>query len=178
MSLTFQLEKIRDCYYEVEALGLMHWHETEQYRHNQPYKPDRSRFVYYEDEGMFVIYTARDNGELVGHLGMYIAESMHTQQLIATEDTLFLRYDYRKGRNAMRLINFMVDDMRRRGVVEIMVTAKNPRVGRLLEHLDFRPVASQYSLQVAPTARVSTAPVGESHHDATARPTDHTATAT
>lgn len=168
--LTFQIEKVRAVFPMVATMGLAHWHETETYRHNQPYKPDLERYAYYEDEGMYVMYTARDENNLVvGNLGMYVSESMHSQQLIATEDTLFLVPQYRKGRNAMRLIKFMVDDMRSRGVVEILVTAKNVRVGRLLEHLDFKPVASQYSLTVAPTARVSTLPVGEPVYDAASK---------
>lgn len=170
VSLTFRIAKVRDVWPQLLPLAHDHWCETENYRHDQPFSPDLERYAYYEEIGFYILYTAWDGDKLVGNLGMYYVESMHTQQLIATEDTLFLLPEYRHGRNAIRLIDFMVQDMKGRGVVEISCTAKDDRVGRLLGRLAFRPVARQYSLRVAPTARMATAanPVGDSH-DATSR---------
>lgn len=159
MRLTFSLESVNEVGPEVLELGRLHWLETENYRHDQPYNPDLDRYSYYESVGFYRLYIARAADRIVGNLGMYVTESMHTQQLIATEDTLFLHPDFRTGRNAAEFIRFMVDDMRARGVVEIMCTAKNPRVSRLLEFLDFKAVATQHSLRVGAYSAVSSTAV-------------------
>lgn len=148
MRLVFALEPLAEVWPAVIALGEMHWNETEKYRHGQPFKPDRERYIYYEREGMFFMFTARDavNGMLVGNFGVYITESMHTQERIAVEDAMFLHPDYRRGTNAIRFIRHVRDECFKRGVVEIIFTAKNPRVGRLLRFLTFVPAGEQYSL--------------------------------
>jgi GNAT superfamily N-acetyltransferase len=150
--LTFAIEKLIDVWPELVEIHLKHWDETEAYRHGQPFDPRLERYREYEQICWYVLYTARDGEKLVGNLGVYYAPSMHTQQLIATEDTLFLLPEYRKGRNAIEFIKFVEAECWRRGAVEIIVTAKDDKVGRLLAHLDFQPVAMQYSKSASPTA--------------------------
>lgn len=160
--LDFAIESVADVWPELVELGRAHWHETEGYRHGQPFAPRMDRYLEYERIGWYALFTARDGGRLVGNLGMYFAPSMHTQQLIATEDTLFLLPEYRKGGNAADFIRFMLADCWRRGVVEVAATAKNDKVGKLLMWLDFKPTSVQYSLQKggADSAGVSTSGPG------------------
>lgn len=150
MSLTFGIEPLAKCWNECMALAVMHWQETEEYRHGQVFCPSFERYQEYDKLGMLVVYTARDGQRLAGHCGMYFCYSMHTQQLIATEDALFMHPDYRRGRNAIRFIQFIEADCRARGVVEIGITAKTSNtVGKLLQYLDFVPVSVQYSKSLA-----------------------------
>jgi hypothetical protein len=77
---------------------------------------------------------------------MYLCPSMHTQQLIATEDTFFLLPESRKGRNAIRLLDFVEAECKRRGAVEICMTAKlGNHAGRILELRGYSVVSRQYS---------------------------------
>lgn len=163
----FQIERVADVWSELLELHRLHWHETETYRHGQPFAPSMERYKEFEDCGWFLLFTARQGHRLVGNCGMYLCPSMHSQQLIATEDTLFLHPDFRRGRTAIEFIGYVRDECFRRGAVEVTVTAKGDKVGRLLRYLAFQPTAVQYSL-AAPTARVVTPPVGESSHDAAA----------
>lgn len=145
MSLDFAIESVVDVWPELVNIHAAHWGETEAYRHGQPFAPSMDRYHEYERVGWYALYTARHEGRLVGNLGMYFAPSMHTQQLIATEDTLFLLPEYRRGMNAIRFIQFVEADCLRRGVVEVCITAKNDKVGRLMTYLAYEPVAVQYS---------------------------------
>lgn len=143
--LKFAIESVLNVWPELVKIHFEHWKETEGYRHNQPFAPSLERYLEYERIDWYALFTARDNGVLVGNLGVYFTPSMHTQELIATEDTLFLLPWYRRGRNAVRFLQFAEAECVRRGVVEIAITAKDDKVGRLLQHLDYRQVAVQYS---------------------------------
>jgi hypothetical protein len=82
---------------------------------------------------------------------------MHTGHLMASEDTWFLLPDYRKGFTAARFYKFIEQTLEGMGVVEMMVTSKyadisdsslqgqkRKGVGRLMEYLGFKPIATQY----------------------------------
>ena len=145
--LAFASESGADVWPELTELHQRHWLETEAARHGQPFAPRLDRYHEYERIGWYVLFTARDGEKLVGNLGVYFAPSMHTQELIATEDTLFLLPEYRRGHNAIDFIKFVEVECWKRGVVEISITAKNDKVGKLLMHLDFQPTSVQYSKQ-------------------------------
>src|SRR5690348_10059283 len=130
-------------------LAVDHWHETEMYRHGQKFCPSYERYIQYEQAGWLIQCMARnEKGEAVGYATLYICPSMHTQQMIATEDTFFILPEYRKGRNGVRLVKFAEDECRKRGAVEIMMTSKlTNNAGRLMECLGYTQVAKQYSKQ-------------------------------
>lgn len=152
--MKFAVEPLAQCWDEMIALAALHWKETEGYRHGQPFAPKLERYKQYDDMGWYFEGTARDDdGKLVGYCGMYIVPSMHSQCQIAVEDSLFIVPEHRKGRNAIRFIKFLEDECRRRGVVEISITAKNEGVGKILQYLDFSLTAWQYSKQIPTMVR-------------------------
>ena len=148
--MIFAIEKLGDCWDEIMVLARAHWMETEMYRHGQEFAPSFERYRQYEDAGWLLQFTAREDGRLVGYATMYLVPSMHTQRLIATEDTWFLLPSHRKGRNAVRFYRHVEAECFRRGAVEVTMTAKmTNHAGRILEYLDFEKVAVQYSKQLA-----------------------------
>lgn len=148
--MIFAVEKLRDCWPEIMELASAHWKETEGYRHNQPFAPSLERYAQYEDAGWLLQVTARQDGRMVGYATMYVTPSMHTQQLIATEDTYFLDPEHRKGLAAIRLYKFAEQECRKLGAVEMMMTEKQEtKVGRILQFLGFTQVARQWSKQLS-----------------------------
>lgn len=146
MSLTFAIERLTPIWPQIMALAHEHWKETEGYRHGQEFAPDALRYFQYNDAGFYVMFTARHEHALIGYAGMYFTPSMHTQKLLATEDTWFLLPAYRKGRNALEFYRFVEQECRARGVVEIGMTAKHGNgAGRILEYLGYREVSRQFS---------------------------------
>ena len=153
--MIFAKESLQQCWDEVIALARLHWNETEAYRHGQPFNPDAERYWHYNDIGYHHQFTVRDGGRLVGHAGMYVSQSMHTQLMVAHEDTWFLLPEYRRGRNAMRFYRYIEDDMRGLGVVEIMVSAKTVnQVGRLIEYLGYEHTEKLYTKQLTENIHV------------------------
>ena len=150
MSLTFSIEKVRDVINELMPLWEAHWKETERYRHGHGFNVDVERYIKFNDIGdYYILYTARDAGKLVGNFGAYLSRSMHTQKLNATEDTLFLLPEYRRGFNSVNFVRFVEKDLISRGVNgEMSISVKSESVGRLCEFLGYKLVAYQYSKAV------------------------------
>ena len=151
MSLIFATEPLTQCWNEIVELGSAHWHETmEYYRDKQPFNPSFERYDSYAKAGWLVAFTVRDQGKMVGYGLMYVVPSMHTQSLIAVEDTMFILPEYRQGRNGLRLYEYVEQEMARRGVVEVIVTAKPGSAAcRILEHLGCELINHQYSKHLA-----------------------------
>ncbi|ODT85353.1 MAG: hypothetical protein ABS69_00850 [Nitrosomonadales bacterium SCN 54-20] len=123
---------------EVKPLHAAHWLETEQSRHGLALSPDYKEFVRYELSGRYVLFTVRHEGRLVGNCAMYLAKSAHTATLIATEDTLFLLQEARKGRNAQRFIDYCEKALYQIGVREIEVSVKTTnRAARFFQMLGY-----------------------------------------
>ncbi len=149
VSVTYDIEPLSGCWPEIEAIGRAHWQETmEYYRGKQPYAPSYDRYNSYDKAGWLITFTARntETWQMVGYSLMYLVPSMHTQTMIATEDTIFLLPEYRRGRNGLRFHQFIESELRERGAREIVVTAKPGSAAcRLLEHIGFSVINHQYS---------------------------------
>jgi GNAT superfamily N-acetyltransferase len=146
----FHVEPLASAWSDIMALAEKHWTETEEYRHGQGFKPVFSRYAEYDACGWMFVVMVRDEGKAIGYSAMYVTPSMHTQKLIATEDTFFLEPAYRGKGLATDFVNFVENECVKRGAVEVVFTAKAiNHVGAILEHLDYRPVAVQYAKQLS-----------------------------
>ena len=122
---TFARERMEDIIGEMKPLHEAHWNETETERHGLELNPDYETFIRYERAGRYILFTLRDAaGVLVGNCAMYLDTSTHTQTLLATEDTLFLLPEARKGRTAMHFVSFIERSLHQLGAKEIHITVK------------------------------------------------------
>jgi GNAT superfamily N-acetyltransferase len=122
-------------------LHKVHWDETEGHRHGLPFNPDYAAFARYERAGRYVVLTLRANGRLSGNCAMYLDKSMHTQTIIAAEDTLYLLPEVRKGRVARHFVAYIERAMRQLGAREIHITVKTVnKAGRFFQMLGYRHV--------------------------------------
>lgn len=157
--ITFGPEPLATAWPELMVLHRAHWLETEAFRHGQPFDPRLERYEAYERAGWFTLYVARDGARMIGNLGIYILPSMHTQQLIATEDTLYLIPEYRTGWPVINFIRYVEGECRKRGAVQMSTTAKNDRVGKLMKHLGYVCTDMVYSKLLNQGADSATLPL-------------------
>lgn len=149
--LTFQVERMRDLKDEIKPLHWAHWQETEKYRHGQPFNPNYAAFIAYERAGHYVLFTVRDaDKRLVGNCAVYVFRSNHTQELEATEDTMFLLKEVRKGRQlGVAFFQYCERMLLALGVVEIKFSVKTTNaVWRLWRRLGYEVVAYELSKQL------------------------------
>jgi GNAT superfamily N-acetyltransferase len=137
----FSLERIEAIAGEIMPLHRAHWDETEGHRHGLPLDPDYPAFIRYEQAGRYVLLTLRMGDRLLGNCAMYLDKSTHTQTIIATEDTLYLLPEARKGRVARQFVAYVERAMRQLGAREIHITVKTVnKAGRFFRMLGYRHV--------------------------------------
>ena len=138
---TFSVESIEAIVDEIKPLHRAHWDETEIYRHGLPFNPDYGTFIRYERAGRYILFTVRSAGKLSGNCAMYLDKSAHTQTLIATEDTLYLLPEARKGRVAKRLVGYVENALQVLAVSEINISVKTVnKAERFFRLLGYRHV--------------------------------------
>lgn len=144
--MIFAEENYREILEELKPLHLAHWMETEGYRHGLEFAPKYEQYSHFNDIGFYRVFTARDNGRLVGNIGMYVTNSMHTNNKVATEDTLFLLPEARKGFIAARFISFVEKELKKLAPIEINITIKEAdRLPKLMMRLGYLKTSIQYS---------------------------------
>lgn len=144
--MKFAVEKLRYTWLEVLPLAKAHWEETFKYQ-GIPFNPDLTRYIEYSDVGCYLNFTARDEGKMVGYGGVYVMPSMHTREMLATEDTYYLSPPYRKGRNAILFFDFMESTLRDMGVKEVQLTTevRNTKAERIIEYMGYSWVEKRWS---------------------------------
>lgn len=153
--MKYAYERLEDCWDEVVKNSREHWNETEGHRHDQSFNPDKERYLHFENMGIYYQFTVRDEGKLVGNCGMYVMKSMHTQELVATEDTWYLLPDYRKAGSGVRLYRYVEKFLENLGVVEITMSARiGNKSGQIMEKLGYNKTAYQYSKHLVQTAPI------------------------
>lgn len=169
--LLIQMERVEDCWAEVMALATLHWEGTKTYRRHYPFKPDYEKFKFCNEQNIYHLFTVRTREkQLVGYAGFYVAYSMHSQHLMATEDTFFLHPDHRGGRTALRFLQHIENQCQQWGVEELLFSHEQDNesgIHRLLNLLDFKPVIVQYSKRlstVSPADSGQPSPTEATHH--------------
>ena len=142
--IVFGIEPLADVWDEMLVNARLHWNETAMAADGEPFAPSFDRYARYGDA--YTVFTVRDDSRLVGHCGMYVVQSMHTQLPFAVEDTWYLLPEYRKGRNAIRFYQYVEAEMIKRGATKCTMTAA-PDNGacRIMEYLGYKLDCYKYS---------------------------------
>lgn len=159
-SYTLRCARGRDVLDQLRAIHYEHWLETETHRHASiPFNPDYDRGLDLEAQGRYLLIVAEETatGKVVGNYGLYVSRSMHTQGLIATEDTLFLSRANRGGRLGVAFIRYAERALAQLGVEELGVSVKLVNhVGPMIERMGYQPVGTQYTKLLKEAAHVRT----------------------
>lgn len=147
-TLTFQIERFADCMAALHGLHVKHWAETEGHRNDLPLKMDYPALLEEARAGTLVQFTARCGPQIVGNFRLYLRTSRHNGAKLAVEDTLYILPEHRRGRAALRFLQYAKVALTGLGYYEFRATTKhsNPAAGRLLESQGFKPVATEYVL--------------------------------
>jgi len=117
-----------------------------------PLAPDLPRYIYFEQQGMLRIMTARSSGKLVGYATICVLPHLHhLSTVFASVDTLWLRPDYRSGWTGARMIRHIERNMKKLGAAVVQIASKvhyqadRGGTAKLLEHLGYRPTEVSYA---------------------------------
>lgn len=144
-SYTVRAESFRTVLPDLKELHRIHWLETEKHRHGLDLAPDYDAMAARERAGRLLQFTVRHGGAIVGHLRMYLAESLHTRTIFAEEDTLFLLPAHRGGMLAIALMRYAESVLRIVGAREIRADSKLiNKADVLMRRLGYTAVALKF----------------------------------
>ena len=132
-----QVEPLEKCILELMNLHKQQWLEIEEERPS--YRPNYLPFIESESNGRFFQICIRKNSELVGGIGFFLFESMHTSLLTANETALYIKPEHRKGMLAVSLCNYADDILKKIDVSEVILTVKAyANTGKLIERMGYK----------------------------------------
>lgn len=139
----FALESFRETYPEFEPIYRQHYGEMQARLAAagitiEPFNLRLDQYFRAADEGWFLHFTARTEGQPVGYCNVYVTQDMHNGALIGQEDALYVLPEHRNG-IGRRLVLFAGGDLRRRGLKRMHVTVTtDPRVAALWKRIGAR----------------------------------------
>ena len=138
MPLAYSAAKLAEVWDEAQPLLLDHWTEIAFFR-DIPLEPRRDVYDALDGNGTLRIFTARDDGRLVGYAAFVISHHPHyASSKCASQDVLFLLPAYRSAGHGAGLITFADDALRDEGVQLVTQHVKLAfDFGPLLAHLGY-----------------------------------------
>jgi len=113
--MILQQETLYDIVHEVDSLLQMHYEEVALNKDRKKLLPKWEEYRVMEVIGKLVVYTARDDGKLIGYAAFFINTHMHYGEFTtAINDVVFLHPDYRKGSAGYKLIKYADDQLSNR----------------------------------------------------------------
>lgn len=140
--LTLQRESLASFKPDIESLLELEWQESDINDWPMGYEMDWHRYGLLDAHNMLLAYTLRDRQNLVGYV-IFIKDHSHHHKgcKVARLDLFFVHPDYRKGRNAMDLLNFAQDSMDGMGVDMTIVSCfMQSRVDVLYKRMGYKPL--------------------------------------
>lgn len=132
---------------ETSVLWERHWSETEVNYRKSALNPDWQQYLATERAGASRYFTARRDGELVGHLYFIVHTNRHSQAVNAVEDFFFFMPEHRRGHDAIKLLRYAIACLRSEGVVQIGMSSKltgTKDIDPILRRVGFRHIANYY----------------------------------
>lgn len=131
--MIFAREILCEVVQEAQPLLLAHYAELTLRKDVVKLDPMWQEYRLLEQLGRFVIFTARDDGQLVGYAAYFLNKHLHYSALmVAQNDVLFLHPDKRRGTTALRFLDYAEDQLKAMGAQKLVYHIKFS--------LDWRPI--------------------------------------
>ena len=138
--ITFQREPLRAVIDDVQPLLQLHYEEVALHRDVIKLNPRWDQYFLLEQIESFAVYTARDDGALVGYNAFFVNHHMHYEDLVvAHNDVLFLHPASRRGTTALCFIDYTEQALQALGARKVGYHIK-------LAH-DWRPILHRRGYQ-------------------------------
>lgn len=106
--ITYQSEMLDDVAEEIMPLLELHYEEFAAHKDHIKLAPDWNRYRQMEFLGKMIIFTARDQGKIIGYAAFFLDTLMHYRDTrVAFNDAIYLHEDYRKGLGSIALIRLI-----------------------------------------------------------------------
>ena len=115
--IKIQEESYYDVVDEVTPLVYEHGAETDHYQEYFTVDPDFKSYEVLSNADLLRIYTARDEGKLVGYLFFIVQNNPHYKTVVyACNDLIYVHPDYRNKSVVQSMFSFAEDELKEAGV--------------------------------------------------------------
>jgi len=122
--ITYKIDDWMENLPQFKAMSQAHYDEIETLK-EFPLDLDFDAYENLWHLGRLVFVTAKNGNELVGYILFFVAPHMHSKNCItAHEDIYFLKPEYRKGRNGIKMFQFAQEHLKAKGVDLILYSTK------------------------------------------------------
>ena len=123
------------------------WQELCEFQDEYPMDLDLEAYIHLQEAGRLYMATIRENGILVGYFLALLGGTLHYRNcLTAQMDMIYVDPRFRGGSAALRLLRFVLSDLRAMGVQRVNAGTKTKKdIGRLFLAFGFQPVEITYS---------------------------------
>jgi len=123
--IKIQHESLLNVKQDIKPLLEEHWRLVALNQGKIKLNPDWKEYSRLDTAGILKIFTARDNGKLVGYFVLLINKSIHYQDhFFAVNDVVFVLPDSRAGATGYKLIKYAEEYCRESGVSLMMINTK------------------------------------------------------
>lgn len=123
--IEIQLECLANVKEEIKPLLEEHWELVALNKGKIKLNPNWKEYARLDAAGVLRIFTARDEGQLVGYFVLFISQSVHYQDhLFATNDVIFVLPDKRAGATGYKLVKYAEDYCKDSGVSLMTINTK------------------------------------------------------
>lgn len=107
MAITCKLESFKNIKDVVLPLMQMHYEETSFFADKYKFEPNINQYVTLEENDQFKFFTIYNDYELIGYSGYWLYKHQHCDIVIASQDGIYLKKEYRKCGHGKQLIEFI-----------------------------------------------------------------------
>ena len=145
--MNYQQEFLATVENDIRPLLERHWNDIAVNKDKVKLNPDWDAYHSLEQDGKLKIFTAREQGELVGYFVVIVHTNLHYKDhLFASNDVIFLHPDHRKGRTGIKLVQFSEKCLKEDGVSVLAINTKvHKPFDKLMQFLGFSLVERIYS---------------------------------
>jgi len=145
--ITYQQEFLATARIDAEELLKAHWAEIAVNKDKIFLNPDWDIYEEFEQQGRLVIFTARDDGKLIGYCAVLVGKNLHYKDhVFAVNDVLYIDKSYRKGFTGINMLKFAEKYLKDDGVSVMQINTKVHRpFDILMQRLGFNLVERVYS---------------------------------
>jgi len=148
MSIVISEEPLSLCLDEMKPIFDSHWQEIALYKNHIKLNPDYEKYLFMAENGLLSVYTARNEGEIIGYAVFFISPHLHYKDHVyANNDIVYIAKEFRKSGLAVKLFTYAEKELKANYKVDVVsVSMKNAfPFYDLMEYLGFECIETIYS---------------------------------
>ena len=140
--VTYQIEKFEDIYLDIQQIFDDHWEEVALDKEAIKLNPDYDKYIMLSKTDILHMVTAREDNKIIGyHISVIYPHIHYKDSLTCFTDIFFIVKEKRKGFTGIKLLKFMEESVKAKGVQKIyMGTKLHIDISLLLERLNYKQI--------------------------------------